>query len=68
MLKKSLLLKKRSLIEEKTCYLVISENVINQLIFREKVLYLRPKSVCAVEVTMNVDWTCMNLNRKDVHA
>ena len=28
-----------------------------------------PKSVCAVEVTMYVDWTCMNVNRiKDVHA
>ena len=26
------------------------------------------KSVCAVEVTMYVDWTCMNVNRKDVHA
>ena len=29
---------------------------------------LSPKSVCAVEVTMYVDWTCMNVNRKDVHA
>ena len=29
---------------------------------------LRPKSLSAVEVTMNVDWTCMNVNRKDVHA
>ena len=37
-----------------------------QHIFREKVLDLRPKSVCAVEKTMNVHWTCMST--KDVHA
>ena len=47
---------------------VISENVGNLLIFWEKVLYLGPKLVCAVEVTMYVDWTCMNVNRKAVHA
>ena len=43
----------------------------NQLIIsweKGKVLYLSPKSVWAVEVTMYVDWTCMNVNRKDVHA
>ena len=28
----------------------------------------RPTSVCAVEMTMYVDWTCINVNRKDVHA
>ena len=47
---------------------VISENIINYLVFREKVLNLRPKSVCAVEITIYVDWTCINVNRKDVHA
>ena len=35
------------------------------LIFREKVLDLRPKSVCADEMTMYVlHWTCVNLNKK----
>ena len=43
-------------------------NVGNLLIFREKVLDHRPKSVCAVEMTMYVLWTCINVNRKDVHA
>ena len=38
---------------------MISENVGNVLIFREKVLDLRPKSVCAVEMTMYVQWTCI---------
>ena len=38
------------------------------LIFREKVLDLWPKSVCAFEMTMSVHWTCINVNRKDVHA
>ena len=47
---------------------MISENVGNLLIFREKVLGLRPKSVCAVEMAMYVHWTCMNRNRKDDHA
>ena len=47
---------------------MISENVGNLLIFREKVLGLRPKSVCAVEMTMYVHWTCMNRNRKDDNA
>ena len=49
---------------------MISENVINLLIFREKILDLRPKSVCAVEMTMYVDRTCINVhvNKKDVHA
>ena len=37
-------------------------------LYIKKCLDLRPKSLCAVEVTMNVDWTCMNGNRKDVHA
>ena len=28
-----------------------------------------PKSVCAVEMTLYVlHWTCLNINRKDVHA
>ena len=41
----------------------------NQLInFFRKVLYLMPKSVYAVEVTVYVDWTCINVNRKDLHA
>ena len=31
---------------------------INILIFREKVLDLRPKLFCAVEMTMYVNWTC----------
>ena len=47
---------------------MISENVFNLLIFREKVLELRPESICAVEMTMYVHWTCMNVNRKDVRA
>ena len=28
--------------------------------FREKVQDLRPKSVCAVEMTMYDHWTCIN--------
>ena len=47
---------------------VISENVGNLLIFREKFLDLKPKSVCAVEITMYVHSICINVNRKDVHA
>ena len=47
---------------------VSSENVINQLIFREKVLDLRPESVCAVETTKYVQCMYVSLNRKDVHA
>ena len=47
---------------------MISENVGNLLIFREKVLDLWPKSVCAVEMITYVHWTCINVNRKDVHA
>ena len=43
------------------------KNVGNLLIFREKILDLRPKSVCAVKMTF-VHWTCINVNRKDVHA
>ena len=34
--------------------------------FREKVLDLRPKSVCAVEMTVYLHWTYINKNRKDV--
>ena len=34
------------------------------LIFREKFLDLRPKSVCAVEMTMYVHLTCKNVNKK----
>ena len=45
-----------------------SENIDNLLIFREKVLHLRPKSVCAVKMTMYVQWACIDVNRKDVHA
>ena len=45
----------------------MSHNVGN-LLFLEKVLDLRPKSVCAVGMTMYVHWTCVNINRKDVHA
>ena len=37
-------------------------------LYINKCLDLRPKSLCAVEMTMNVDWTCMSVNRKDVHA
>ena len=52
-------------------------NVCSLLSFREKVLDLRPKSVCAVEMTMYVYCTyiiilyyiiLLNMNRKDVHA
>ena len=38
------------------------------IIFREKILDLGPKSFCAVEMTMYVHWTCININRQDVHA
>ena len=47
---------------------MISENIGNLLIVREKVLDVRPKSVCTVEMTMYVHSTCLNVNRKDVHA
>ena len=36
--------------------------------FKEKVLDLGPKSVCAVEMTTYVHWTCTDINRKNVHA
>ena len=36
--------------------------------FREKILDLRPKSVCAVEMIMYVHSTCINVNKKDVYA
>ena len=32
----------------------------------EKVLDLRPKSVCAVEMTMYVHWTCIDINIKNM--
>ena len=38
------------------------------IIFREKFLDLGPKSVCAVEMTMYVHWTCTGINSKDLHA
>ena len=48
---------------------VISENVGILLFFRKKILDLRPKSgLNAVEMTMCVHWTCINVNRKDVYA
>ena len=47
---------------------MISENVGNLLIFTEHVIDLGPKPVCAVEVTMYVHSTCINVNRKVVHA
>ena len=31
-------------------------------------LFYRIKLVCAVEMTMYFHWTCINVNRKDVHA
>ena len=43
-------------------------NVGNLLTFREKLLDLKPKSIFAVEMTMYVHWTCLNINRKDDHA
>ena len=36
--------------------------------FIRKILDLRPKSVCAVQMIMYVDWTCINVNRNDVYA
>ena len=45
----------------------MSQNVGN-LLLEKKILDLRPKAVCAVEMTMYVHWTCININRKDVHA
>ena len=47
---------------------VISENVGNLLIFREELLELRPKSVCAVEMTLYVHTVRINVNRQDVHV
>ena len=47
---------------------MISEDVGIILIFRENVPGLRPKSDCAVEMTMYVHWTYINVNRKNVHA
>ena len=47
---------------------MITENVVNLLIFREKVLDIRTKSVCAVEMTMYIHGTCCSVNKKDVHA
>ena len=53
---------------------MLSGPVVCILMFRVKGPYLsfgtlyEDKIYCAVEVTMYVDWTCMNVNRKDVHA
>ena len=47
--------------------LIDFRNVGNLLIFRGKVVDIRPKSVYAHEMTMIVHWTCININRKDVH-
>ena len=47
---------------------MILENVGNLLICGEKVLDHGPKSVYAVEMTVHVDWTCTNVNRKYLHA
>ena len=47
---------------------MISENEGNLLIFREKALDPRPKSVCPVEMTKCVDWACINIDGKDVHG
>ena len=41
---------------------MISETVGNLLIFRKKLLDLGPKSVCVVEITIYVYWTCININ------
>ena len=38
------------------------------IIFREKFLHLRHKSVCVVEMIKSVHWTSLNVNRKDVHT
>ena len=43
-------------------------NVGNLLTFREKVLDLRPKSFCAFEMTIYVNWTGINRNRKYDHT
>ena len=45
---------------------MISENVGNLLIFREKVLDLMPKSVYAVEMTMYVHWTRIVINKENM--
>ena len=50
-------------------YDMLKLKYVTQLtIFREKLLDVRPKSICAIEMTMYVHWRCMNINRKDVHA
>ena len=46
----------------------MSQDVGNLLFLEKKVLDLRSKSVCAVEMTMYVHWTCINVNTKDVHT
>ena len=40
-------------------------NVGNLLIFREK---SSRSQVCAVKMTMYVQWTCININRKDPYV
>ena len=42
----------------------MSQNVGNSLLL-EKKFYI---SGCAVEMTIYVHWTCININRKDVHT
>ena len=38
------------------------------LTVRDRFLGLTPKLACAVEMTLYVHLTCINVNRKDVHA
>ena len=44
-------------------YDMLKLKYVTQLtIFREKLLDVRPKSICAIEMTMYVHWRCMNIN------
>ena len=45
-----------------------SEYGCNHSFEKMKLQNFWPKSICAVEMTMYVDWACMNVNGKDVHA
>ena len=46
---------------------VISENVGFLLIPEVKVLYLRLKSIWAVEMKIYVHWTCIYVNKENVY-
>ena len=50
----------------KHCHALLDLFII--IIFREIVLDLRNKPVCEVEMTMYVNWRCINIDRKDDYS